>query len=289
MVARKKGGAEQFAQDAKDLAEDVRGNAWIDRMTRLGYAVRGIIYGLIGFLAARLALTGSGQITDQAGVLSAIAMRPFGRVLLMVIAVGLLGMLIWGIIRAVTDPYRKGNDLKGLASRAGYMISGLSYGALLLPTLRMLTGAGQSSGSSSEQAQQTTAGILTQPWGPWLVGAVGLALMGVGVGRIILGVRGKLTERLKAYAMSSDQRRLARHAGRAGYIAHGLSLGLTGFLALLAATSLDAEKVGGLDQALRFLLEQPYGPWLLGLMAVGLIAYALYSFMGALWFRIKEL
>jgi hypothetical protein len=275
------------AGEAKRVARQAKNNPWIDRLTRIGYATRGVIYGLIGFLAIQT-LLGRGKITDQKGVLNTIAAQPFGKVLMILIAVGLVGLLIWGIVRAVADPYHKGKDMKGIVARVGYFISGLSYGALLFPTLQLISGKG-SGGSSSQQAQQAAAGIFTKPWGPWLVGLVGLALIGVAVYRIRSGVTGKLAERFNAYDMTSEQRELAQQMGRFGYIAIGIVFGVIGILAVLAATTLDPHKVAGLDQALAFLAKQPYGPWLLGLVAFGLMAFAIYSFMGALWFRIKEL
>lgn len=281
-------GIDEVAGEAKKMARDAKDHPWVDRLTRVGYATRGVIYGLVGFLAVQT-LLGRGRITDQNGVLNTIAAQPFGKVLMILIAVGLLGMLIWGIIRAIADPYRKGSDLKGIVSRIGYFIGGLSYGTLLIPTIQLITGYGRNQGSSSQSAQEAAAGILTKPWGPWLVGLVGLILIGVAIYRIYSGIKGKLAERLNAYDMTEEQRELAQQMGRFGYVAVGVVFGIIGILAILAATTLNPERVGGLDQALTFLSQQAYGPWLLGAVAFGLMAYAVYSFMGALWFRIKGL
>lgn len=278
----------EIKNGAKELADSAHENKWVDTITRVGYAVRGLIYGVIGFLAAKVLTTGQGEITDQNGALARIAEQPYGKVLLIVTLVGLVGLTIWGVVRAVADPYHKGKDFKGLVSRAGYLISGITYGLLLFPVLRELNGGGGQS-SSSAQAESLSARIMSHPLGPWLIGLVGLVLIGVGLYRIYLGVKGKLNERLKSYKMSEEQRKIAVRAGRVGYIAHGVVLGLIGTLALLAALTLDPQRVGGLDQALLFLSQQTYGTWLLGALALGLIAYAVYSFMGAIWFRIKEL
>jgi hypothetical protein len=289
MVAQKKSVQNQASDDAKQVAKKAKNNPWIDRLTRLGYAARGVIYGLVGFLAVQVIFTGRGRITDQTGAMSTIASEPYGKVLMILIAVGLVGLVIWGVVRAVADPFHKGKDFKGLVSRGGYLVSAISYAALMIPTLRLISGAGQQGGSSSQQAQQMAAGILTQPWGPWLIGAIGLVLIGVGLFRIFSGVKGKLNERLKSYKMSGDEYKWATRLGRLGYIAFGTVLVIIGVLALLAATTLDPNKVGGIDQALTFLSQQAYGPWLLAAVALGLIAYAVYSLMGARWFRIKEL
>jgi hypothetical protein len=88
--------------------------------------------------------------------------------------------------------------------------------------------------------------------------------------------------------MTAEQREWVDRMGSIGTIALGIVLGVTGFLAILAAITLDPQKVGGIDSALAFLTQQPYGPYLLGVVALGLVAYAIFSFMAALWFKIKE-
>lgn len=275
--------------DAKSAADDVQKNPWVDRLTRLGYAVRGLIYGLMGYLAFRSVFPGSGRITDQNGVLTTIASQPFGKLVLIVTAVGLVGLLIWGIVRAIADPYRKGDDFKGIVARAGYLISGISYGALLVPTMNLIRGSSQGTGSSTQKAQQVSANILTKPWGPALIGLVGIVLVGVGISRILAGVRSDLHEQLKSYEMTAEQRRWAIRLGRIGYIAIGIVFIIIGALASLGAATLNPKRITGFDGALTFLAHQPYGPVVLAVVALGLIAFAIYSIMGALWFRIKEL
>ena len=289
MAARKQSFTRDIKNGVKEITDDAHEHPWVDRLTRVGYAVRGLIYGLIGYLAAQVFITGRAQITDQTGALTRISQETYGEILLVVILVGLVGLVIWGVVRAIADPYHKGKDLKGLVSRAGYLVSGISYAVLLVPVLKLLNGTGGASGGSSDQAQSITAALLASTWGTWLVGLVGIVLIGLGLYRISLGVRGKLSERLKSYEMTADHRKLVENAGRFGYMAHGAVLSLIGVLALLAALTLDPERVGGLDQALLFLSQQTYGSWLLGALALGLIAYGVYSVMGALWFRIKEL
>lgn len=275
--------------DAKGMANEAQANIWVDRLTRIGYFARGIIYGLIGLFALQLVFGQGGKITDQKGALTSLASQPFGKFLLIIVAVGLVGLFIWGIIRAVADPYHKGHDFKGIVARIGYLISGLSYGALFVPTVNLIQGTGSQTGGSTQTAQKATASMLARPGGPFIVELVGAALIGVGIYRIYAGYTSKLNESLKSYQMTADERRWAIRLGRLGYIAIGIVFIILGFLAILAAVTLDPKKVGGFDQALTFLAHQPYGPFLLIIVALGLIAYAIYSFMGSLWFRIKEL
>lgn len=278
-----------LVSDAKGMANDAQSNIWVDRLTRIGYLTRGIIYGLIGLFALQLVFGRGGKITDQSGALASLANQPFGKFLLIVVAVGLVGLFIWGLIRAVADPLHKGHDFKGIVTRIGYLISGFSYGAMLIPTLNLIQGAGRQSAGSTQSAQKATASILSMPGGQLIVAFVGLVLIGVGIFRIYSGYTARLNERLKSYEMTAAQRRLAIRLGRLGYVAIGIVFIILGGLAILAATTLDPKKVGGFDKALSFLANQPYGPYLLVVVALGLLAYAIYSFMGSLWFKIKEL
>ena len=275
--------------DAKGMADEAQENIWVDRMTRIGYFTRGIIYGLIGLFALQLVFGRGGKLTDQSGVLASLAGQPFGKFMLVIMAIGLVGLFIWGLIRAVADPLKKGNDLKGIVSRAGYLISGLSYGALLIPTLNLIQGAGRQTAGSTQNAQKATASLLAAPAGQLIVALIGLALIGVGIFRIYSGYTARLNERLKSYQMTEAQRRLAIRLGRFGYGAIGVVFIILGALAVYAATTLDPNKVGGFDKALSFVVQQPYGPYLLFVVALGLLAFAIYSLMGSFWFKIKEL
>ncbi len=105
--------------------------------------------------------------------------------------------------------------------------------------------------------------------------------------KYMMGGASNLNAILNSYKMSSTERKWAVRAGKFGYIALGIVVGIIGFLAVLGAIHSNPQQVGGINSSLAYLIQQPYGPWLLGIIALGLISYALYSFMGALWFRVK--
>lgn len=275
------------AYEAKSAASKAQQNELVDKLIRLGYAARGIVYGLMGYLALQTAMNGQGRITDQRGALASIADKPFGKWVLIIVAIGLIGLFIWGLIRAFADPMHKGSDMKGLVARAGYLVSGLSYGALFAATVNLISPGGRSIPTTGGSTQQTAAGIMARPWGPTLIAIVGLVLIGVGVARIIDGYKANFHERLKSYQMTAEERRWAIRMGRFGYVALGVVFVITGFLAFLAGTQKNPGRVTGLDGALLFLAHQPYGQLLLAVVALGLIAFAIYSFMGAFWFRIR--
>lgn len=278
-----------MAGDARELAEAAKQNTVVDALIRVGYFTHGVVYGVIGYLAVLTAISGRGEITDQTGALSAIAEQPYGKVALMIMVVGIIGLVLWGLIRGIADPHRQGKSPQGLISRAGHIITGLSYGAMLIPSLTLISGARKTVEASGEVAEDAATGMLFTPAGPALVGIAGVVMLVIGVVRIHAGIRAKFAESLKSYQMTERQYQVATRLGRIGYMAIGLVFIIIGVLAITAAVRLDPTEIGGLDEALLFLARQPYGPWLLGLVALGLIAYAIYSILGAFWFRIKEL
>ncbi len=284
------GDVDNMANRAKNMARSAQQTELVDKMVRIGYLARGIVYGLIGYLAIKTVINGQGRITGPQGALATIAANPLGKWVLIIVAIGLLGLFIWGLIRAFADPMNKGSDFKGLVARAGYLVSGIAYGGLFLVALGFIQGPGGRSIPATGGAgspQSAAAGIMARPFGPTLIGIIGLILIGAGLVRIWEGYQAKFHERFKAYAMNAMEREWAVRMGRFGYIALGIVLVIVGFLAFLAATTKNPARVQGLDGALLFLAHQPYGQFLLAIVALGLIAYAIYSFMGALWFRIK--
>lgn len=277
------------ANAPKRAARGAQQTELVDKIVRIGYFARGLVYGLIGYLAVQTVINGSGKITDQKGALSTIASQPFGKFVLILIAIGLVGLFLWGIIRAFADPMHKGSDAKGLVTRAGYLISGLSYGALFLPTISLIQNSGRSIPSTGQSAQNTAAGIMAKPFGATLIVLIGLVLIGVGLYRIYSGYQAKFNERFNSYKMNADERRWAVRLGRLGYIALGIVFLIIGGLAVYAGTTKNPSKIVGVDGALQFLAHQQYGILLLAIVAIGLIAFAIYSFMGAFWFRIRNL
>ncbi len=277
-------------EQGKRAAKKVARSTLVERLSRLGYAVRGLLYGLVGVLAASLVLVGQGKLTDRQGAIATLGTQPLGKFLLILIAAGLAGYAVWGIIRAVFDPLNKGTDAKGIIARLGFLVSGLSYAALEIPTIRLLMNlpGGASGGGEAASQQRAVGAILTKPWGPWVVGLIGLVIIGAGVSQILQGWQSKFDMRFDSYSMNASQRRWATRLGRFGYIARGIVFDIIGFFLFQAALYSDPSRARGIDGALAALLQQPYGKLLLGVVAFGLIAFGLYSMLGAAWFRFKK-
>src|SRR6056297_2188263 len=150
----------------------------VEKLARFGYAVKGVVYGLIGVLAIMAAFGSGGQTSGSRGVLDTIAGGPFGQVLLGLIAIGLFGYALWRFVQSIVDPDNKGTDAEGLVKRTGYFISGVIYAGLGIAAVRLLLGSGGGGGSN---ADSRTATLMEQPFGLWLVGLVGAITIGVGL------------------------------------------------------------------------------------------------------------
>ncbi len=254
-------------------------------LVRLGYIVRGVLYGLVGVLALQVALGRGGENTDKNGAIEKIGQEPFGHYLLILVTVGLIGYSLWGFVRAFLDPLGKGSDAKGMAQRAGYVVSGLTYGALVIPTFRAAIGSNQAQQGGSAN-QEMTAWLMHQPFGPWLVGLIGLISMVGGFGQIYQGIKTDFKKDFKSEEMSPTEMEWAVRVGRFGMAARGVIFAMLGFFLIQAALHVDPKQAKGLDGALATLAAQPFGPWLLGLVALGLVSFGVYSVLCGRWIRV---
>jgi hypothetical protein len=185
------------------------------------------------------------------------------------------------------DPLHKGHDVKGLIARGGFLFSAASYALLIPSTYGFITGTG-STANSGAQTQQSMASIMTTPLGKLAVVLVGLAIVAGGVTQILAGINGKFDQQFKTYAMNAREVRWATQLGRFGTATRGLIFALVGGLLANAAVQSNSSQGTGIDSALSTLLRQPYGIWLLGIVAVGLMSFGAYSMLGAAWFRLKR-
>ncbi len=152
------------------------------------------------------------------------------------------------------------------------------YGALGISALKIAIGSG---GGGGDDTDTLTARLMALPLGPLLVGAVGVVILVIGGTHIYKGFTEKFKEDLKATGSTGTSGRLYIGLGKVGYISKGIALLVVGGLFVYAAWTHDPDKSGGLDQALRTILEQPFGAPLLVLIAAGLACYGLFCFAWA--------
>jgi hypothetical protein len=236
---------------------------------------KGVVYGMIGVLAALAAFGPGGETTGTSGALQSIAEMPFGEVALWIIGIGLIGYIVWDFIKAIKDPENEGTDAKGLIKRTGYFISGVIYANLAFGAIKLASHTGNAGSGDSEKT--LSAKLMEQPFGVWLVGLVGAIIIGYGLYELFSGVKEKFMEKFKTYEMNSKERKLARISGKVGLIARGVVLSMVGFFFIKTAYTHDANHSKGLGGALDEMASQPFGQFLLALVAVGLILYGIYQ------------
>lgn len=272
--------------EAKQAARSAATGKWMSRLARSGYAVKGLVYLIIGGLAVQLAAGLGGKATDQKGALQTIAEQPFGKFLLAVVTIGLAGFALWCFIQASFDTEGKGSDAKGIAGRIGYAVVGVSYALLALGAFQLVMGSGNGGKNSTTSTQDWTALLLKQPFGVALVVLLGLVVIGVAFYVFYKAYSAQFRRRLNLATLNAQLTKLVVFLGRFGYAASGVVLGIIGIFLIVAALEHNPSKAEGLDAVLKTLLHQPFGPVLLGIVALGLVAYGVYSFVEARYRRV---
>lgn len=268
-----------MALEAQHAARSVAKSKPMGWLARAGLAARGIVYIGMGWLTA-LVVRGYPASPDQGGVLAWASGKPMGKFVVAVIAAGFLGYAIWRFSEVV---FGVGGTDDGLLARARSFIRGAVYLGLFFVALSVLRGSG---GSQSGKQKQLAASALSHPGGNWVVAAVGLFVLGSGVVMIAEGLR---TEFLKYFEqLPPGRRHIIVWLGRVGGVARGLVFAMAGSLVIYSALASDPSKAGGIDSTLRTLIDQPYGPLLGMLMAVGLLIFGVYGLAEAAWRRVPE-
>jgi len=269
--------------EAQRISQSARG--WIVPLARFGYAAKGVVYLIIGGLAALAAFTGGGRTTDSRGAFEEVLSKSYGKLLLGTVAIGMAAYAIWRIVQAVKDTENKGSGAKGIARRIGYAVIGAIHVGLAYSAVKLILGSGGESRGDAA-SKEWTAKLLEQPFGQWLVGAVGLGFIAFAVSQFYKAYTAKFREKLETNEMDEKTQTFATRTGQAGLSARGVVFGIIGFFLIQAAMHSSAGEARGLSGALRALEQQSYGQWLLGIVALGLIAYGFYMLVQARYRRI---
>lgn len=247
----------------------------IEPVARVGFTARGAVYIVMGVLAAGVAIGEGGRTTDAKGAVQEVGRFHAGGFLLIFLAVGLLAYAVWRVAQAVLDLDDKGRKPKGLAVRAAYLGSALIHVGLAMTA----AGFGITSGSGS--ARKWVAQALSEPGGVWAVALAGAIVIGSGLYQFYKAWKAKFEKRLKLSQMSSGAQTWARRIGQFGLAARGVTFLIVGWFLIRAALNVSSSEVKDVGDALRVLQAQPYGAWLLGIVACGLISYGLLSLVEA--------
>jgi hypothetical protein len=271
------------------IASFVVASPWMERLFRLGYVAKGVVYAIVGWLAASAAFSSGGRTTGTRGALRSLVKQPFGRGLLGLVAIGLLGYVLWRFVQAIMDTEHEGTDAKGIIVRLSYAGNGSLYAGLAMTAIEIVIDEvdGEVDIDNDYGARDWTALLLAQPFGQWLVGTVGAIVMGVGFYEFYQAYTAKFCRNFKLNEMSDTEKTWATYIGRFGLVAKGIVYSIIGFFFIQAAHQAKSKQVRGLEGALDLLARQPYGRWLLGIVALGLIAYGVYYVVQARYRRIN--
>lgn len=258
------------------VAREAHESTVVDRLARAGLVSRGVVYLVVGLLALSVVLGGD-ERTDKAGALRAIADRPLGEPLLVVMVVGFLGYAAWRLLSAAVG-HRDDDEPKRTGKRLLSLGRGLFYAGVAVTTVRFLLDGQQ---SSDDQTPSLTARVLETTGGQTAVFVLGAVVVGTGLGIAVRAARQKQEKRLERYRIPDALRTPVTVVGVVGLVGRGLVIALVGAFLVKAAWQFDPDEARGLDAALQELAEQPFGRGLLSLAVVGLVGYALWSFVEA--------
>ncbi|MBM6551837.1 DUF1206 domain-containing protein [Marinomonas ostreistagni] len=252
-------------------------------LARMGYAARGIIYLTIGALAF-LSIMGFGdERPGSRGAILSLRSQPYGEGLLILLAAGLVGYVVWRLIQAINDSDEHGYSIKGLAIRAGLLISAVSHGALCYWILKLLWLTQED--SSSRSASSVLSDYVASEFQVVVFGGIGLIVIGIGVAHLIKGFQGGFKDYME---FPSTKRLWMVPICQFGLMARGVVWGIVGWIILRSAFEAGTSREQGIKQAFEWLSQAPYGNELVLVTAVGLFAFGAYSCLETLYRRVEK-
>lgn len=268
----------------RSTGQQARHSDLLKHGARIGLIAYGVVHLLIAWIGLQVAWSGGGD-ASSGGALRTLAEQPFGRTILWITVIGLVALVLWQLATAVWG-YASEDGAKRVRKRLSAVGRVVVYAALAVSAVKIASGSGSSSGSDSKE-EGLTADLLSAPAGRVLVAAIAIAIIAVGVAQVRRGVTDAFTHDLTPEATSGGSGSGVVAVGRFGYVAKGVAIGVVGALFGWAAVSYDPDKAGGLDDALKTVRDQPFGPYLLTLVALGLAAFGLFCFAWARYARTR--
>lgn len=251
---------------------------------RAGFFARGLMYVVIGWIALEIAFGKTSQQADKNGALQAFGRSPGGEIALWVLAVGFFGMAVWRLSEAAFGTPETDRK-KAVWTRLTAFAKAVAYGVIGYTVIDYAIGAGGSQ-SSDQQSVDLTATLMRHPGGRVLVAVIGLVLVGAGLFLAFQAWRQRFKKNLMLDDMGRRTRQAVEWLGRIGGIARGAVFVTAGVFLVVAAADAQPGQAKGIDSSLRQLAATPGGPWLLVIVALGLIMFGLFSGCEARWRRV---
>lgn len=273
----------------RDAARVAKGAAreaapWVERLARVGFVARGVVYIALGVLAVRAASRRGTRPEGTEGALGEILFQPFGRALLAVVAVGLLGFALWRMIDATLDPERRGTEPKAIGKRVSVAVSGVTHALLGLTAARLVMGSAE---GGREGSARLVASVMDKPFGRFVVMLAGAIIVGRGAYEMYRAYNGKLTKKLSLGGVEPRVREGIEKAALAGGISRGVVFAIVGVYVFRAALKYRPSEAGGVGGALETIRGGPMGTWMLAIVAVGLVAFGVFELAEARYRRIQ--
>ncbi|WP_139978721.1 DUF1206 domain-containing protein [Nocardioides litoris] len=237
----------------------------VDKIAQVGLVAFGVVHLVLGWLVVTLALGDREGSASTTGAMRQLDEQPLGGALVWAVSLGMFLLVVWQAVEAWTD-----DETKDRLVHAGRAVV---YAVIGVSGVRVATGSGGGGGTDS-----MTARLMDAPGGQLFVGAVGLGVVAVGGALLWQAWTESYLDHLDGRGRSGDAGRAYRVLARVGHVAKGLALGAVGVLFGYAAATHDAKKSGGVDQALRQVLDQSGGPVVVGLLGLGFAAFGVYCF-----------
>jgi hypothetical protein len=249
---------------------------WFDWYARFGYAAKGLVWGMVGLLAFRVALGEHEEQADFYGALGEIGDQPLNAALLVLLAVAMVGYALWRITQAIADVEGEGSDAYGYFKRSLYLGVGILYGFFGIYAIGVLAGW---STTEDDAIRDWTAMALGWPGGQWIVGAAGLVVMVSGLVELFVVITRRFEVELGRDDFSRLERICLLCSGGFGHFARAIVYSAAGFFAIRAAVEYDPEEARGLAETFRELASQPYGGLIVGGVAAGFVAFGAYCLL----------
>lgn len=248
--------------------------SWLEAAARVGYATKGIVYGLVGGLAvASVFGSSSGSVGGSRNAVQTIGQQPFGQILLYLVGAGLFGYALWRFVQAYYDPESSQRETGGTIKRLGYATSGAIHVALGVAAFQLATGGSGTGGRSTFFGDL----IRIDGLGPALGVIAAVCILGYAAYDLYKAVSLDFAEKLRTRQMSPTVQRAVVIAARAGLTARAVVFGIIGVGVFRAAIQQNPGQVQGVGGALREVGSQPFGAILLVAVAGGLAAYGAYQ------------
>ncbi len=253
-------------------------------LARAGFAARGALYVIIGCIAVGIAFGHSRDQADSAGAVRLVAATPVGLVALWLLVAGFTGLALWRLSEAAYGGPGPGEQKRG--PRLAALGKAVVYGVLAFTIVKYAIGAGAPK-SGNQQSADLTASVLHHPGGQVVVVAAGFAFILGGAYVAHSSWRRDFLRQLNMAGASPQARRIVRWLGQVGGIARGVVFAAVGVFLVVAGAKAQPGQAKGIDATLRAFAQTPLGPWLLVVVAVGLVTFGLYSCCEARWRRVS--